>query len=196
MSNRAAVERLHEDFQTLVTVLGTTEPSLRSTADDCFRKVLLLSAASFFERMVTETILAFVETAASKNECVTEFVRRKGLSRQYHTLFDWDHNNPVKGANKFFACFGDTFKVAVVKRISSDTTFEEAVAAFMEIGRDRNRLIHQDVATFSLEKTAQEIFEQYTRAMLFVEALPDLLASGGSPVATVTKPAGNDGERA
>ena len=174
----SALSHLHDDFQELLSILAA-QPSLQTVADDCFRKVLLLSAASYFERTVTETIVSFVQNVTSQNECVTEFVRRKGLTRQYHTLFAWDAENPVKGATQFFAFFGEGFKAAMKARLSADPELEAAVAAFIEVGRDRNRLIHQDLASFTLEKTAAEIFAQYTRALRFVETLPKLLASGG-----------------
>jgi hypothetical protein len=47
-----------------------------------------------------------------------------------------------------------------------------SVRAFLEVGNERNRLIHQDYATFPLEKTFEEIFALYQRACLFVETLP------------------------
>lgn len=176
MSSRsAAVDRLHVEFKTLVTTLGTAEPSLVSTADDCFRKLLLLSAASHFERVITETILTFVAERSPKNPCVVEFVRRKGLTRQYHALFSWD--DAKNGAMPFFALFGDAFKTQMKARLKDDTELDAGVAAFIELGGDRNRLIHQDLAQFVLEKTADEIFALYERAVRFPDALPSLLAS-------------------
>lgn len=43
--------------------------------------------------------------------------------------------------------------------------------AFMEIGRDRNRLVHEDFATFTLEKTAEEIHNHYQTALVFVNCI-------------------------
>lgn len=175
------VERLHGEFQALVAVLEKeAEPSLRVTADDIFRKVLLLSAASHFEHQVTEAVVAFTARASGESERVVEFVRRKALSRQYHTLFEWERNN----ANGFFALFGDAFKANMEGLVKNDAGLAEAIRAFLEIGRERNRMIHQDLASFSLEKTAAEIFALYQRASRFVQELPALLASGGIPPKT------------
>ena len=45
----------------------------------------------------------------------------------------------------------------------------------MEIGRERNRLVHQDFGNYSLEKTSDEIYKLYSDALFFVEALPQKL---------------------
>lgn len=173
MATATVVDRLHGEFQALADVLGEAEPSLRVTADDTFRKVLLLSAASHFERRVTEAILGFVSARSAGDARVIEFVRRKGLSRQFHALFDWEASN----ANKFFALFGEEFKSSMQARIGSDEPLAEAIRAFLELGQERNRLVHEDLGQYSLEKTANEIFALYQRGHHFVELLPALLSS-------------------
>jgi hypothetical protein len=61
--------------------------SLRSTSDDHFRKILLLSAASYFEARVKDCIVEFVGECASNSEPVIEFVKNKAIERQYHSFF-------------------------------------------------------------------------------------------------------------
>ena len=147
------VDRLHADFAALAAYLDAgAEPSLRSTADETFRKALLLSAASYFET-------------------IPEFVRNKALSRQYHTLFDWNADN----ANKFFSLFGDPFKAYMQKRLKEDASLVQAVQAFMEVGRERNRLVHMDFGTFALEKTSDEIYQLFSAAYRFVSDLRTFL---------------------
>jgi len=92
-------------------------------------------------------------------------------SRQYHTWFDWTRNN----ANTFFAMFGDGFKGHMAKVIDGDENLAKSISDFMEIGRERNRLVHQDYGSFFLEKTAEEIFASYASALLFVEFIPKAL---------------------
>ena len=170
------VDRLYTDFLALARVLASTsEPSLAITADDCFRKALLLSAASLFETLVVEAIQRFVSDTARGNACVVEFVRRKGLARQYHTLFDWEKRH----AGHFFALFGESFKAAMERRAKIDEAFAGSIAAFLEIGRERNRVIHQNFGHVTLEKTATEIYNLYRVAQMFVAELPELLQSGG-----------------
>ena len=47
-----------------------------------------------------------------------------------------------------------------------------AIEAFLEIGRERNRLVHQNFGTFTLEKTSKEIYDTYRSAVEFVEWVP------------------------
>ena len=44
-----------------------------------------------------------------------------------------------------------------------------------ELGRERNRLVHQNFGVVPLEKTTEEIHELYRRALLFVESVPAAL---------------------
>lgn len=166
------VDLLHENFADLLAVVDEArEVSLRAVADENFRKSLLLAAASYFERRMTETVLSFVEDATNGNVRVTALVRSKAVSRQYHTWFEWDTNN----ANKFFALFGNDFRDSMKRRIRNDGELDDSVRAFLEIGRERNRLVHQDFGAFTLEKTTEEIHALYRRAMRFVEAVPGAL---------------------
>lgn len=74
------VQRLHDDFGALTSVLQQqAEPSLQSTANDCFRKALLLAAASHFEVQVIAIINDFVATCTGGNQLVAEFVKQKAL---------------------------------------------------------------------------------------------------------------------
>ena len=166
------VDVLHEDFIALLSVLDEAdEVSLRAVADENFRKSLLLAAASYFERRMKETVLSFVEDTTNRNRLVTALVRNKAISRQYHTWFDWDTGN----ANQFFRLFGSGFVDFMKRRIREDDEFAAAVRAFLEIGRERNRLVHQDFGAFPLEKTTEEIHALYRRALRFVEAVPGAL---------------------
>ena len=168
------VARLYAEFRALVQMLEAGgEPSLRNTAEDCFRKALLLSAASYFETVVLNILINFTSQLSAGNEQLIEFVKRQALNRRYHTLFDWDSNS----ANKFLSLFGDTFRTTVEARVKTDDGLAESIRAFLEMGRERNRLVHQDFGNFALEKTTDEIFGLYEAGLRFVDALPGLLNS-------------------
>jgi hypothetical protein len=62
--------------------------------------------------------------------------------------------------------------VAVIKQ---DMNMTKSILDFLEIGRERNRLVHQDYGTFFLEKSAEEIFGSYASAMVFVDFVPKAL---------------------
>ena len=52
---------------------------------------------------------------------------------------------------------------------------QKSVRAFLELGNERNKLVHQNYATFSMEKTLEEIYELYKSASRFVDILPEAL---------------------
>jgi hypothetical protein len=62
-------------------------------------------------------------------------------------------------------------------RLKKDAALKAGLDAFMEIGRLRNELVHQDYANYVLLKTSAEIFDMYETAIQFIDALPDILAT-------------------
>ncbi|MCB2261540.1 MAG: hypothetical protein LGR52_01135 [Candidatus Thiosymbion ectosymbiont of Robbea hypermnestra] len=165
------VEQLHEQFLDIVDQIDDREITLRLTAEEIFRKSLLLSAASYFETRIMESLMDIVSSSTDGNLLIEEFVRNKALSRQYHTLFQWGAGN----ANAFFGLFGVGFQSYMKKKVGEQEGMSESIRAFLEIGHERNQLVHQNYGTFVLEKNAKEIYESYLKARLFVEALKDLM---------------------
>lgn len=161
------IDQLHADFSAIVQRLPNDEISLRNVAEEIFRKGLLLAAASYFEKQIVTVIQDLVRTWGNDTTALNEFVRIKALERQYHTLFDWERSN----ANKFFGLFGDDFKAFMTVKCRDDGHLGDAIKAFLELGRERNRLVHLDFGSFALEKTAEEIYELYRRAKSFVDVL-------------------------
>jgi hypothetical protein len=109
---------------------------------------------------------------------VENFVRNKAVARQYHSWFQWDENN----ANQFYGLFGAQFRSEMSNRVKGSDDLRTGVAAFLELGSERNRLVHQDYTTFPLDKTLDEIYALYRTALTFVEHLPGALRDcDGSP---------------
>ena len=163
------VDRLHGEFTQLLAFLDANgEVSLRSMADGNFRKALLLAAASYFERRLASSIVDFAGEVTSTDHVVRWLVERKAVERQYHTWFDWTSRN----ANQFFKLFGRAFSDHAKTLVDNTESLSSSIQAFLEIGRDRNRLVHQDFASFPLEKTSGEIYETYRSATEFVEWFP------------------------
>ncbi|MEH2126139.1 HEPN domain-containing protein [Nostoc sp.] len=172
MLKETGVDRLYKEFKTLIEYIEQgNEISLRNTVDENFRKALLLSAASYFEHRITNDILEYMGEISNKNELLVSFVNNKAISRQYHTYFSWKDTN----ANSFFGLFGDIFSNFIKQEVRNSEQLSSSIKAFLEIGRERNRLVHQDFGTFSLEKTSDEIYLLYKDALVFVNALPDKL---------------------
>ncbi len=160
------VDNLYREFKDVIDCLDETEVSLRSIAGDAFRKNLLLAAFSHFEQEIKSCVMRIVEKN-SESDVVTEFVRNKAVERQFHTYFGWGGNN----ANSFFGLFGQGFKSHMDRRVREEEEYRQAIRAFLELGNDRNRLVHQDFGTYPLEKTSEEIYSHYRKARLFVESL-------------------------
>lgn len=167
MASATPVDRLYEESTSVLRALGTSEPSLAIAASDNFRKALVLAAASYFEHRVSSCVLEFVQERANGSSLVVAFVKNKAVSRQYHTWFKWDDSN----ANQFFGLFGSEFKQMMTDRVKASDELRISIRAFLEVGNERNKLVHQDYASFALEKTLDEIYSLYRQALNFVEGL-------------------------
>ena len=132
---------------------------------------MVLSAASYFEVRLSETITDVFSEATNHSDALVEFVRSKAVARRYHDWFDWDRRN----ANRFFSAFGSGFKSFMEEQVNNSEEIQESIRAFMELGDLRNQLAHQNFASFPLEKTVLEIFDMYKKALGFVDAFPDTL---------------------
>lgn len=174
------IKRLMDDHGALMEYLRVQgEISFLSAVESSLPKVVLLAAASDLEQQVQSAILGYYTRETRSSEFAVSFVHNKAVSRQYHTYFDW----PNRSANKFFALFGERFKAKARAQIRADERLADAVKAFCELGDLRNQLVHENYASFIMEKTASEVHSMYRTALYFVGSLPDLLQDeqGTSP---------------
>jgi hypothetical protein len=170
--DKTVIDTLYEENQVLDEYLiRHDEISLRSNVDNNFRKTLLLSIASYFEHLIKNHILEFAEEQARAAEPLIEFLKNKAIERQYHTYFQWNEGN----ANAFFGLFGSGFRTFMREEIKKDSELQASISAFVELGLVRNQLVHQNYAIFSMDKTVQEIYELYKKALLFVDVFPQKL---------------------
>ena len=137
-------------------------------AENNFKKNILLSSASFFEKEITETIELFAISHSDNNELIISIIKQKAISRQYHTYFDWEK---ATNANKFFSMFGETFKTKMTEKVKADKKFELSIKSFLEIGQIRNIMVHQNFAEIILDKTALEIYELYQNSIYFLTTI-------------------------
>ncbi|MBL3526042.1 hypothetical protein IM876_25625 [Serratia plymuthica] len=160
------VDRLHKDFEEVMLFLDENgEVSLRSVVNDNFRKSLLLAAASYFERELSNCVYNFVVEIIGEKHIVSSLVEKNVINRKYHTWFDWGKSN---NANKFFSLFGDDFCRKAKDEVFKNQELELSIKSFMAIGSERNRLVHQNFGSFTLEKTADEIFHEYENSLIFI----------------------------
>ncbi|MEA3324548.1 MAG: HEPN domain-containing protein [Euryarchaeota archaeon] len=171
-SNGDIVGTRYKEFKEMIDYLETNkEISLKIVADDNLKKVLLLSAASYFEDEIKDIILSFVEKNSGTNLIIISFVKNKAVERQYHTYFDWSARN----ANRFFSLFGDGFKDQASEDVKDNSELEKSIRAFLEIGNLRNELVHGNFAVFPIEKTVEEIYGLYCSAHKFIDYLSSKL---------------------
>ena len=164
----AVVDTVYTEFKDAVAVLvAAQELSLQIMLESNLRKTLLLSAASYFEYTLSREVIDFINELTSDNQLIGALVQNKVIARQYHSWFDWERNN----ANKFFALFGQEFRDHMTSRIAADEALAENIRAFMEIGRERNLLVHSDYASYLINKTPEEIYDLYQKANEFVSVV-------------------------
>jgi hypothetical protein len=163
------VDAFVDDNQQLLESLKEKgEISLLIFAENVFRKYLLLTAASYFEDLVKQTVLDVVRGEAGEASPLVTLVQKKVIEREYHKLFDWNANN----ANMFFGLWGEEFREKMKKHPMMDQGLNEGIRAFIDLGRLRNQLVHGNFAVFEIEKTPSEIYDAYRKAMTFLCELP------------------------
>ena len=189
MPDATPVDLLYQDYQELIEKIDVAEVSLRETVRVNFSKSLLLAAASYFEERVKSHILDFAGRSQGNNELILEFIRKKAIEFQYHTFFEWkDGKKDGKNANKFFGLFGDDFRQEMVRYVREDSEYANAIRVFLHIGNQRNLLVHQNYAQFSLDSTPEEIYASYKVALQFVDSIGSHLARVSADLARRSAP--------
>jgi hypothetical protein len=160
------IDRIFNEFKDSADLLMKQgEVSLSIALDENLRKILILSAASYFEYRLSNIVLNFVEKTTQKNTLILPLIKQKVIIKQYHSWFDWESKN----ANKFFSMFGEKFKIEISKKIELDSTKKECMISFMSIGNQRNMIVHNDYSTYTIEYTPDELFVRYQSANRFID---------------------------
>lgn len=167
----APIQSFIEDYEELKnTLTDAGEISLAVTVNEHYRKVLLLSCASFYETEIVDVIRTFVMNNSTDNR-VFEFLNKKAIYRQYHTYFDWKQTNNI---NQFLGCFGEEFKIKISTDIKNNEELSMQVKAFLTIGAERNKMVHENFLEYKLEKTFEEIIELHNQAEKFIQYLREI----------------------
>jgi len=161
-----AVNNIFDNFQQNYDILlEIKEVSFALDYKGQLEKVALLACASYFETKIINIVLCMLET--NNCELTSNFIEKKALSRQYHTLFDWKGKN----ANSFFSLFGQSFKEFMKSKVEKDDQLSMAIKNFLELGNLRNKLAHDNYATFTLNLTVDDIKKKFSSAHIFVLAI-------------------------
>lgn len=151
------VERLHAEFQELRSFLTDTGGlTLLSVVDEAFPKTLLLAVASHFEHRMTRAVEDFAREVTDDDDRLVSLIQKKVIGREYSRWFDW----PSKTANSFFGMFGSSFQTQAKGAVKENEGLKASIEAFLTIGDQRNKLVHQDFAAYSLPWTPDEVYEK------------------------------------
>jgi len=168
------INKLYLDYLELIKFLRKhQEISFENTVRGNFEKVFIIAVASFFEKEIKNLIIKYTENNTNRNELLVNFIRNKAVSRQYHSFFDWTANN----ANSFFGLFGPGFKSFMKEKVNNDQKLQDSIRAFLGLGDLRNKLVHNDYASFTLDKTVEEIFNDFKLAEYFLHSLDEAFAN-------------------
>ena len=171
MTDRVSDDRvagLKNARELVVQLVQNDELSLAITVNDVFTKMLLLSAASYCESRTIDILIKLYEDRCGGGKtALAEFVKSQALNRKYYQLFDWDARN----TNRFFGMFGSGFREYMQAKLENNSEYKDRVKAFLELGKMRNEIVHENLATFNLGKNADEIFSLYRDSQLFLDMI-------------------------
>ena len=160
------IENQYKDAKDLFNYLmDKDEVSYATYIDDVYKKVLLLSAASYFEKTISTTLIDFANKAGKSDIRLAYLIQNKVIQRQYHTFFNWDSKN----SNQFWGMFGDEQKERARSRIDQDEQIKDAEIAFLKLGKQRNLLVHENFAEQVINDTVDDIYNNYRRACIFID---------------------------
>lgn len=166
------IERQYQDSKELCDYLiSKGEITFATYIDSVYKKVLVLSAASFFESVISKQILAYTAKTSGSDKRIVVLVENKVIERQYHTLFDWKANN----TNVFLKLFGTETQNKAREEINSNVVLKTAESDFMELGKLRNMLVHENFAEYDVNITLGEIYTKYKSACNFLSFIEKVL---------------------
>jgi hypothetical protein len=175
------VDHLYGEYTDIVAYLNdSNQPSLASDTNKYFKKIIVLSSASFFENEIQSILVDFVGASTDNNLRIINLLKKKAIGQNYHTFFAWgeknDPNKPGKNANVFFSIFGDDFKLEVQEEIKNNERLDKSVKSFLELGHLRNILVHSNFAAYNLDnKTPEEIYLLHQESVLFIQYIRNKL---------------------
>lgn len=166
------IEQQYKDSKELYSYLmNKGEVTFATYIDNAYKKVLVLSAASFFESVISKLISEYASRVCGSDKRIVSLIEQKVIERQYHTLFKWD----AKNTNVFFKLFGEETKQKVRHQIDADENLRRAELDFIEMGQQRNLMVHENFAEYDVNTTVDEIYNKYKSACGFVMFISKVL---------------------
>lgn len=159
------VERIHEELKAIGQIVGASNDVSAITDYGAHSaKALLLAGASYFERRIISSIEDHVNTV-TMSDVVRHFVLHQAVERKFFALFDF--NADTKNINAFLSKFGPAYNKWAKDDIKL-AGVEKSQLYFLNFCRLRNSLVHNNYATYDINKTLDEVWAEFAKAALLV----------------------------
>lgn len=169
-----AVGLVYREYNEMVSTVGGSSPSALTALNRVYPKHILIAAASSLEDHVKVRLLPELFERYGNVE-IREFLSASVLKRGYHGLFEWSNDS----ASKLFSAFGAEAKARFKERTRTDPIFDDGQRSFMQLGRLRNELVHNDYVSRSITVTPGDVHIMYKKSLGFLERI-ELIVFGDS----------------
>ncbi len=160
------VERVHAELlaiETIVTKSGDVSAGTAFSSHSA--KVLLLTSASYFERAIISAIEEHLNNGTS-SPLIKHFTFHQSVERKFFALFDFSAD--TKNINGFLSKFGPDFSKWAKEDLKVQGIDMQIQVAFLDLCRLRNSLVHNNYATYDINKTLAEVRSDFDQALKLV----------------------------
>lgn len=165
------VERIHQDLIAIEAIMvASKDVSAISAYGEHSAKTLLIAGASYFERKVIAAVQVYVE-GSTKSSAVKHFAYHQAVDRKFFSLFNFSAD--TKNINDFLNKFGPTFASWAKSNMPKTGIDKDAQLAFLDFCRLRNSLVHNNYATFPINKTLAEVKSAFDGASKLLDWIED-----------------------
>lgn len=167
------IDNLYENTSQLLSQLGQSgDLSMQSFANENLRKMLLLSAASWFEGRICAAMEAFSAVHSGNHPGIQAIIKRWAVDGMYFRYFAWREQKP----GQFYSQFGEVCSAILKAEVNASEGLKQGLADFLVLGNLRNELVHLNFVTYPFDKTSEEVYALFQSAERFVVFVETRLA--------------------
>lgn len=165
MNDTAISNLINEYIETTTYLKEQKEISKVINLSQHYKKILLLSCASLYEKIFTDEIQRIIAQKTG-NDALKNLFYNKSIKQQYFKFFDWKES---KGnINGFLKLFGNELYTKIHFEINQNEELKQGMDAFLKLGYNRNLLVHENFIEYTLDKTFEEIQSLHNLAYPFL----------------------------
>ena len=160
------VERIYKELREIGEIVrASNDISTISAYGEHSAKALLLAGASYFERQIISSIERWMDTE-TQSSAARHFIRHQAVERKFFSLFDFSAN--TRNVRAFLAKFGSDYNQWAQEDMRVAAVNENIQETFINFIRLRNSLVHNNYATNNIDKTIEEIWDEFKKAEILV----------------------------